>query len=152
MGNATEFTQLLNKSELVGLVGQSAEQIQNQVTQITQLAEQIQNQIKIKIYKNMLQNTLQLPGHIWGQVEGDGGQAASFAAGSAALAWSGARAGASAYSAARAEGSSLGASALKGMTAGAGAAGGALASAARDKAIGVPETWGASTGWAQRRA
>jgi type IV secretion system protein TrbL len=74
-----------------------------------------------------------------------GGQAASFAAGSAALAWGGARAGASAYSAARAEGSSLGASALKGMTAGAGAAGGALASAARDKAIGVPGTWGAST-------
>lgn len=68
-GQATEWTQLLNNSELVGLVGQSAEQIQNQVQQITQLAEQIQNQIRI--YENMLQNTLQLPSHIWGQVESD---------------------------------------------------------------------------------
>lgn len=68
-GNATEWTQLLNNAELVGLTGQSAEQINNQVTQITQLAEQIQNQLKI--YENMLQNTLQLPNHIWSQVEGD---------------------------------------------------------------------------------
>lgn len=74
-----------------------------------------------------------------------GGQAASMAAGGAALAWGGARAGASAYSDARAAGGSFGASALKGMGAGASAAGGALASAARDKAIGVPGTWGAST-------
>lgn len=71
-GNAREWTQLLNNSELVGLVGQSAEQIQNQVTQITQLAEQIQNQIRI--YENMLQNTAQLPAHIWGQVERDLGK------------------------------------------------------------------------------
>jgi P-type conjugative transfer protein TrbJ len=68
-GNATEWTQLLNNSELVGLVGQSAEQIQNQVKQITQLAEQIQNQMRI--YENMLQNTAKLPDHVWGQVEGD---------------------------------------------------------------------------------
>lgn len=74
-----------------------------------------------------------------------GGQAASFAAGGAALAWGGARAGASAYSDARAAGSSFGAAALKGMTSGVSAAGGAAASAARDKAIGVPGTWGAST-------
>lgn len=71
-GNATEWTQLLNNSELVGLVGQSAEQIQNQVTQITQLAEQIQNQMRA--YENMLQNTAQLPAHIWGQVENDLGK------------------------------------------------------------------------------
>lgn len=68
-GQATEWTQLLNNFELVGLVGQSTEQIQNQVKQITQLAEQIQNQIRI--YENMLQNTLQLPNHVWGQVESD---------------------------------------------------------------------------------
>jgi type IV secretion system protein TrbL len=55
-----------------------------------------------------------------------GGQAASFAAGSAALAWGGARAGASAYSDARAAGSSFGAAALRGMTSGVSAAGGAL--------------------------
>lgn len=74
-----------------------------------------------------------------------GGQAASFAAGGAALAWGGARAGAAAYSDARAAGSGFGSAALKGMSSGIGAAGGAVASAARDKAIGVPGTWGAST-------
>ncbi len=74
-----------------------------------------------------------------------GGQAASFAAGGAALAWGGARAGAAAYSDARAAGSSFGAAALKGMTSGVSSAGGAVASAARDKSIGVPGTWGAST-------
>jgi P-type conjugative transfer protein TrbJ len=69
LGGATEWTQILNNTELVSLVGSSAEQVQNQITQITQLAEQIQNQLKI--YENMLQNTLTLPNHIWGQVEGD---------------------------------------------------------------------------------
>lgn len=68
-GQATEWTQLLNNAELINLTGQSAEQISNQVTQISQLAEQIQNQLKI--YENMLQNTLQLPDHVWGQAEAD---------------------------------------------------------------------------------
>lgn len=66
---ATEFTQILNNGELVTMVGQSAEQIQNQITQITQLAEQIQNQLNI--YQNLLQNTLTLPNEIWGQVQGE---------------------------------------------------------------------------------
>jgi type IV secretion system protein TrbJ len=66
---ATEMTQLLNNGELIALVGKSGEQINNQITQITQLAEQIQNQLKI--YQNMLQNTAQLPDHVWGDVEGD---------------------------------------------------------------------------------
>lgn len=68
-GDATEWTQLLNNAQLIGIAGQSAEQVQNQLTQINQLAQQIQNQIQI--YENMLQNTLQLPNHIWGQVESD---------------------------------------------------------------------------------
>lgn len=68
-GQATEWTQLANNTELISLVGESAEQVNNQITQISQLAEQIQNQLKI--YQNMLQNTAQLPNHIWGQVEGD---------------------------------------------------------------------------------
>lgn len=68
-GDATEWTQLLNNAELVGIAGQSAEQVQNQLTQIGQSAQQIQNQIQI--YQNMLQNTLQLPNHVWGQVESD---------------------------------------------------------------------------------
>lgn len=65
-GGATEWTQILSNTELVGLVGQSAQQINNQ---ITPLAQQIQNQLRI--YENMLQNTAQLPAHIWGQVEND---------------------------------------------------------------------------------
>lgn len=65
-GQATEWTQLANNAELVSLVGKSAEEVNNQITQIAQLAEQIQNQLNI--YKNMLQNTAQLPSHIWGQI------------------------------------------------------------------------------------
>jgi type IV secretion system protein TrbJ len=68
-GQATEWTQLANNAELVSLVGKSAEQVNNQITQISQLAEQIQNQLNI--YNNLLQNTAQLPNHIWGQVESD---------------------------------------------------------------------------------
>ncbi|MDK4742619.1 P-type conjugative transfer protein TrbJ [Rhizobium sp. CNPSo 3464] len=68
-GQATEWTQLANNAELVSLVGKSAEQVNNQITQISQLAEQIQTQLNI--YKNLLQNTAQLPDHVWGQVESD---------------------------------------------------------------------------------
>lgn len=68
-GQATEWTQLANNAELIALVGKSAEQVNNQVKQITQLAEQIQNQLNI--YNNLLQNTARLPKHMWGQVEGD---------------------------------------------------------------------------------
>jgi P-type conjugative transfer protein TrbJ len=68
-GAATEFTQLANNGELIKLLESSGIQVDNQLTQITQLAEQIQNQLNI--YQNMLQNTAQLPAHIWGEVAGD---------------------------------------------------------------------------------
>ncbi|WP_245454890.1 P-type conjugative transfer protein TrbJ [Mesorhizobium sp. M3A.F.Ca.ET.080.04.2.1] len=68
-GQATEWTQLANNAELVKLLESSGVQVENQVKQIAQLAEQIQNQLNI--YQNMLQNTAQLPNHIWGQVEND---------------------------------------------------------------------------------
>lgn len=68
-GGASEFTQLLNNAELVGLAGQSGVQIENQVTQIAHQVEQIQNQLRI--YENMLQNTLTLPEQVWGEVESD---------------------------------------------------------------------------------
>jgi P-type conjugative transfer protein TrbJ len=68
-GAATEWTQLANNAQLIDLLKSSGLQVDNQLTQITQLAEQIQNQLKI--YENMLQNTAQLPSHIWGQVESD---------------------------------------------------------------------------------
>lgn len=68
-GQATEWTQLANNAELINLLEKSGVQIDNQLTQIGQLAEQIQNQLNI--YNNMLQNTAQLPHHIWGKVEAD---------------------------------------------------------------------------------
>ncbi|MCG5486312.1 MAG: P-type conjugative transfer protein TrbJ [Sinorhizobium meliloti] len=68
-GAATEWTQVLNNGELVALVGKSGEQIQNQLTQISQLAQQIETQLNI--YQNLLQNTAALPSHMWGQVESD---------------------------------------------------------------------------------
>jgi len=68
-GAATEWTQLANNAQLIDLMQSSGLQVDNQLTQISQLAEQIQNQLKI--YENMLQNTAQLPNHIWGQVEDD---------------------------------------------------------------------------------
>ncbi len=68
-GAATEWTQLANNAQLIDLLKSSGIQVENQVTQITQLAEQIQNQLKI--YENMLQNTARLPDNIWGQVESD---------------------------------------------------------------------------------
>ncbi|WP_306150243.1 MULTISPECIES: P-type conjugative transfer protein TrbJ [unclassified Roseibium] len=64
---ATEFTQILNNSELIALGGQNAEQIANQVQQIGNQIQMIENQISI--YENMLQNTLSLPDQIWGEVE-----------------------------------------------------------------------------------
>ncbi|MGZ2505195.1 P-type conjugative transfer protein TrbJ [Rhizobium leguminosarum] len=68
-GAATEWTQLANNAQLVDLMKSSGIQVDNQLTQISRLAEQIQNQLKI--YENMLQNTAQLPDHVWGQVESD---------------------------------------------------------------------------------
>ena len=68
-GEATELTQLANNAELIKLLESSGVQVENQLTQISQLAEQIQNQLKM--YDNMLQNTAQLPFHVWSQVEND---------------------------------------------------------------------------------
>ncbi|MBY3447501.1 P-type conjugative transfer protein TrbJ [Rhizobium laguerreae] len=68
-GAATEWTQLANNAQLVDLMKSSGIQVDNQLTQISQLAEQIQNQLKL--YENMLQNTARLPDHVWGEVESD---------------------------------------------------------------------------------
>ena len=52
-GTATEWTQLANNAQLIDLLKSSGLQVDNQLTQVSQLAEQIQNQLKI--YENMLQ-------------------------------------------------------------------------------------------------
>ena len=66
-GAATEWTQLANNAELVAILESSGIQVDNQLTQISQLAQQIQNQLEI--YRTMLQNTASLPAHVWGDVE-----------------------------------------------------------------------------------
>lgn len=68
-GDATEWTQLANNAELIEILKSSGQQVSNQLKQITQLSEQIQNQLKI--YQTMLQNTAQMPAHMWGEVESD---------------------------------------------------------------------------------
>ena len=151
-GAATEWTQLANNAQLIDLLKSSGLQVDNQLTQITQLAEQIQNQLKI--YENMLQNTAQLPDHIWGQVENDltggmetirhGGQTTSFALGTASLAAGAVGAGAAAAQSARAAGSSVAGATLRGMSAGIGSAGKAAGSAAKEKAIGSPGAYAGS--------
>ena len=68
-GAATEWTQLANNAELIKLLESSGVQVENQLTQISQLAQQIENQLNI--YENMLQNTAQLPSHVWSDVASD---------------------------------------------------------------------------------
>lgn len=68
-GAATEWTQLANNAELVGLLESSGQQVSHQLTQISQLAQQIQNQLQI--YSTLLQNRAALPAHVWGDVEAD---------------------------------------------------------------------------------
>jgi P-type conjugative transfer protein TrbJ len=63
---ATEVTQILNNVQLVGIqssaVAQLAQQVQMQINQVTQIMHLL-NQ-----YNNMVQNTLNLPNHIWGNI------------------------------------------------------------------------------------
>jgi len=101
----------------------------------------------ISIYvPNILQGVVQgaSVGSGWEAIR-HGSQAASFAAGSAALVQGGGRAAASGFTAARADGASFSAAVLSGMRHGFGSAGSALASAARDQAIGAPGSYGTST-------
>ena len=65
-GGATEFTQLLNNSELAAQVGQLSTQINNQITQITHQVNQITNQITM--IQDMILNTMKLPQQIFGNV------------------------------------------------------------------------------------
>lgn len=83
---ATEFTQILNNSELIALGGQNAEQIANQVQQIGNQIQMIEKQISI--YENMLQNTLSLPMQVWGEVEQNLGQLKSLVNKGQAIAFS----------------------------------------------------------------
>ena|GEM_PF-238333 len=65
-GGATEFTQLMNNSELVAQVGQLSKQINNQITQITNQVTQITNQITM--IQDMIHNTKGLPSQLFGNV------------------------------------------------------------------------------------
>jgi P-type conjugative transfer protein TrbJ len=63
---ATEFTQILNNSELVTQVGQLSKQINNQISQITNQIAQITNQITM--IQDMIHNTMGLPNQLFGNV------------------------------------------------------------------------------------
>lgn len=63
---ATEPTQLANNAELVGIAGSATKQIAVQAKQLTQQINIVAGQLKA--YKNMLQNTINLPKTVWGNV------------------------------------------------------------------------------------
>jgi len=65
-GGATEFTQMLNNSELITQVKQQTDMIMNQVEMILKEAEQISNQITMIM--DMIQNTMSLPQQLFGNV------------------------------------------------------------------------------------
>ncbi|WP_164871785.1 P-type conjugative transfer protein TrbJ [Solirhodobacter olei] len=65
---ATEPTQLANNAELVDLAGSSTKQIALEAKQLTQQINLVAGQLKA--YKNMLQNTANLPKTVWGDVTG----------------------------------------------------------------------------------
>src|SRR4051812_13941824 len=66
---ATEFTQLLNNTQLVQHGAEQLKQSAQFAQQITNQVQQIQNQLQM--YQNMLQNTATLPTRIWGQAQAD---------------------------------------------------------------------------------
>ena len=83
---ATEFTQLLNNTQLLQLGGEQLRQSAQFAQQITNQLTQIQNQLKM--YENMLQNTASLPARIWSQAQDDMLQLAKLAQQGQALAYS----------------------------------------------------------------
>ena len=65
-GGATEFTQILNNSELLKQVDQLTRQINNQIDQIFNQITQITNQITM--IQDMILNTMSLPQQLFGNV------------------------------------------------------------------------------------
>jgi len=82
---ATEFTQLLNNTQLVQHGAEQLRQSAQFAQQITNQVTQIQNQLQM--YQNMLQNTASLPSRIWGQAQADIAQLAKLAQQGQALAY-----------------------------------------------------------------
>lgn len=68
-GGALEITQLANNAELGVISAQEAQQVANQVSQLTNQATQIANQITQ--IQNLVQNTLNIPNQLWGQITGE---------------------------------------------------------------------------------
>jgi P-type conjugative transfer protein TrbJ len=63
---ATEMTQLMNNAELIGIGKLEMEQVGLQVDQLKAQLDLVQGQLKA--YENMIQNTLNLPETVWGDV------------------------------------------------------------------------------------
>lgn len=66
--NATEITQKLNHAELIALVAKETESVSLNAKQLAQQVTLVKTQIDA--YKNMVQNTLNLPETLWRDVEG----------------------------------------------------------------------------------
>lgn len=69
---ATEMTQLMNNAELIGIGKLEMEQVGLQVDQLKAQLDLVQGQLKA--YENMIQNTLNLPETVWGDVTGTLGE------------------------------------------------------------------------------
>lgn len=66
LSQAREITQLMNNAELVGIGKLEMEQVGLQVDQLKAQLDLVQGQLKA--YQNMIQNTLNLPETVWGDV------------------------------------------------------------------------------------
>jgi len=68
-GGSTEFTQIANNIQLLGNVGNTALTAARTATSLYNQGLQIANQLAA--YRNMIQNTLSLPGQLWAQIQTD---------------------------------------------------------------------------------
>lgn len=68
-GGSTEFTQILNNVQLLGNVSNTALTAARTATSLYNQGLQIANQLNA--YRNMIQNTLQLPNQLWAQIKKD---------------------------------------------------------------------------------
>jgi type IV secretion system protein TrbJ len=66
LAGATELTQIANNGELVGVVQNGVQANATAASQLTQQINLVQGQLKA--YQNMLQNTMNLPQTVWGDV------------------------------------------------------------------------------------
>lgn len=85
-GGSTEITQLLNNTQLVGIQSANLSQLTQQVQMVANQITQIQH--LLNQYNNMVQNTMNLPNHLWGNIASTLNSLASAVSQGQALAYS----------------------------------------------------------------